>query len=497
MKPRLFWSILVAFALVIGLGVCGMLGFVGLAFAGVWQPAMMRDTFQETQRSYASSLGDYYIAHGNSWAGVDQRLDGPPFAGPGGFFSYTVADGSGNVIASNDQRQIGKQLDGGTLVRGVPIEVRGERVGTFFLRSGPAAGPGEPLPDRGQPRFFWAIVRSFLIAGLVLASTLLLLAVFFAQRLSRPLRNITRAAQQLASGQLDVQVQPAPIRELDELTQAFNAMARSLAQADRQRRQMTADIAHELRTPLTIIKGRLEGLQDGVYNATPDQVERLLEETALLERLIEDLRLLALAEAGQLRLYPESLDPLDLLEDAKAAFAGQAEAHQVLLCIDAPSDLPQIDADPQRLAQVLANLVANALRYTPPGGTITLAATTSDEASGRASDDATALVTKDERPRTKETTLEHSSLVLRASCFVVFKVSDTGQGIAAADLPYVFDRFYRADRSRTRGSGGAGLGLAIAKQIVAAHGGAIWAESEPDHGTTISIALPTTLETPQ
>jgi two-component system OmpR family sensor kinase/two-component system sensor histidine kinase BaeS len=257
-------------------------------------------------------------------------------------------------------------------------------------------------------------------------------------------------------------------------------MARSLTQADKQRKQMTADIAHELRTPLTIIKGRLEGMQDGVYSATPDQVEHLLNETALLERLIEDLRLLALAEAGQLPLYREPLDPRDLLEGARATFAGQAASHAVTLRVEAPDDLPQIDADPQRLAQVLANLVSNALRYTPEGGAITLSASQA---------------TNDQRPKTTDQPPE--SIVLGPSSAVVFRVSDTGQGIAADDLPHVFDRFYRADRSRTRGSGGAGLGLAIARQIVAAHGGAIWATSEPGQGTTISIALPVAEAEPQ
>jgi signal transduction histidine kinase len=477
MKPRLFWSILTAFALVIGLSVCGMLVFFGLSVFGIWQPATMHDTFEETQRSYADSLGDYYAAHGNSWAGIDQRLDSPPFVGPnGGFVTYTLADTSGRVVASSDQRQVGEQVDAGTVNRGVPVEINGARVGTFFVRSGPFSAPNAPnaAARPRMPAFFWPIVRSFLIVGLVLASGLLLLAVFFAQRLSRPLRDITRAAQQLAGGQLDVQVRRAPIRELDELTQAFNAMARSLEQADKQRRQMTADIAHELRTPLTIIKGRLEGLQDGVYSPTPDEVERLLGETALLERLIEDLRLLALAEAGQLPLYREPLDPLDLLASARSAFAGQAEAQGVALHVEAAGELPQIDADPQRMAQVLANLVANALRYTPEGGSIVLSA--SQE-------------TEDDRRKTIDDGNRLQPTVHRPSS-IVFQVSDTGHGIAPEDLPHVFDRFYRADRSRTRGSGGAGLGLAITRQIVAAHGGLIWAESELGHGTTISIALP-------
>jgi signal transduction histidine kinase len=481
MKPRLFWTMLVAFALAIGLSVCGMLVFIGLAVSGVWQPGTMRETIDETQRSYAASLGDFYTAHGNSWAGIDQRLDGPPFAGPnGGFVYYTLADTSGRIIASSDQRQVGTQADAGLEKRGVAVEANGQRVGTFFIRSGPINIPDTPAPARRPPAFFWPIVRSFLIAGLALASGLLLLAVFFAQRLSRPLRDITRAAQRLAGGQLDVQVRRAHIRELDELTQAFNAMARSLDQADKQRRQMTADIAHELRTPLTIIKGRLEGLQDGVYSPTAEEVDRLLGETALLERLIEDLRLLALAEAGQLPLYREPLAPLDLLESARAAFAGQAAAQGVALRAEAQEDLPQIDADPQRMAQVLANLVANALRYTPSGGSIILSA--AHEWIG-------------ERQKTKDDSKGLQPIVHRPSS-IVLRVRDTGKGIAAEDLPHVFDRFYRADRSRARGSGGAGLGLAITRQIVVAHGGSIWAQSEPGQGTTISIALPAAEQEP-
>src|SRR5689334_8771465 len=142
MKPRLFWTNLVAFALVIGLSVCGMLVFIGLAASGVWQPAMMRGTFTETQRSYAASLGDYYVAHGNSWAGIDARLGAPPFAGPaGGFLNYTLADMNGNVVASSDARQVGKPADPVALNRGVAVEVDGQRVGTFFIRSGPFATP--------------------------------------------------------------------------------------------------------------------------------------------------------------------------------------------------------------------------------------------------------------------------------------------------------------------------------------------------------------------
>lgn len=461
---------LLAFAMVIVLSVCGMLGFVVLAVSGQWQPAAVRESFVAYQRSYALSLGDYYVANGNSWSGVQERFDGISFAGPGNFFDYALADPGGRVIASNDSAlPIGATVVSAELDRGLPIDARGQRVGILIVRGGPRPlqpmppmppqMPSQPVGGRAQRDIAWPLIRGFLIAAVALAVTLLLLAIFFVQRISRPLRRLTAAAKQLATGQLDVQVGPAPIREVNELTQAFNSMAVSLAAADRQRRQMTADIAHELRTPLTIIKGRLEGLQDGVYRATPDELDRLLGETALLERLIDDLRLLALAETGQLALYREPIDARDLLEGARSAFAGQAAAQGVQIVVQAPADLPLIDADPQRMAQVLANLVSNALRYTPEGGSITLLA-------------------------------HQPTIDQRLASSVVLRISDTGQGIAAEDLPHVFDRFYRADRSRARSSGGAGLGLAITKQIVLAHGGTIEASSVEGQGAAFTIALP-------
>ena len=230
-------------------------------------------------------------------------------------------------------------------------------------------------------------------------------------------------------------------------------MAAGLQHADRQRRNMTADIAHELRTPLTIIKGKLEGILDGVYPGTPEHIAPVLEEAELLERLIEDLRLLSLAEAGQLPLHREEVPVAELLDDVQRKFAAPAAAQQITIVVDKDAGLPSVDVDPQRMQQVLGNLVANSLRHTPPGGTIDLGAA-------------------------------------RHNGRVAITVHDTGRGIAPDDLPHVFDRFWRADRARSRQGSGAGLGLAIARQLVEAHGGQIGAASPAGQGTTITIELP-------
>jgi signal transduction histidine kinase len=218
---------------------------------------------------------------------------------------------------------------------------------------------------------------------------------------------------------------------------------------------MTADIAHELRTPLTIIKGKLEGIMDGVYAPNAEHIGPVLEEANLLERLIDDLRVLSLAEAGQLPLFREDVPLSDLLADARAAFAREAAAAQITLAVEATHAGALLHVDPQRMQQVLGNLLGNSLRYTSSGGRVIL---------GGSAHDGTATIT----------------------------VADTGQGIAPDELPAIFDRFYRSDRARSHNGHGAGLGLAIAKQLVEAHGGRISARSTLGEGTTITIELPTT-----
>ncbi len=241
--------------------------------------------------------------------------------------------------------------------------------------------------------------------------------------------------------------------EIGRLGRAFNTMADALDQAETLRRHMVADIAHELRTPLSLVQGSLEAILDGMYELNLENVDSVHEETLVLTRLVNDLRDLALAEAGQLRLEEEDVDMTDLITRSAERFRAQAAEQEVSLATDLPTDLPTIRGDRQRISQVLINLLSNALRYTPAGGQVVVAAK-----------------------------LESAKLLI--------SVADTGKGIASEDLPYVFERFYRADKSRARTSGGSGLGLAISRQIVKAHGGRIWAESQVGLGSTFTFTLP-------
>jgi len=268
------------------------------------------------------------------------------------------------------------------------------------------------------------------------------------QRLVVPLDDLLKAADRVGQGDYSVRVSEKGPREVRSLARAFNNMASRLHITDEQQRELLADVTHELRTPLTVVQGNLEGMLDGVYPADEANLRSLLEETNILARLVEDLRTLALAESGALTLKKEPTDLSMLIRDTLASFQAQADAAGVSLNVEAADDLPWLDLDPGRIHQVLSNLVANALRYTPSGSMI----------------------------RVRYWQAEKQAL---------FEVQDTGPGIPADELPHVFERFYKS-----ADSGGMGLGLAIARHLVEAHGGTIAAESAPGQGTTMRITLP-------
>ncbi|MCC6166094.1 MAG: HAMP domain-containing histidine kinase [Caldilineaceae bacterium] len=295
------------------------------------------------------------------------------------------------------------------------------------------------------------------IVGLGLAFGLPLLALALGARVFRsyaiPLADLMEAAETVAAGNLAVQVRPRGSPDFQRLASSFNRMTAELARTEQQRRNLTADVAHELRTPLHIIQGNLEGILDGVYAPTPEHIEATLQETRVLARLVDDLRTLSLVEAGELPLVREAVDVDDLLADVVTSFSAQAESDGIDLQQTAPSGLT-VMGDAGRLDQVLSNLVANALRYTPRGGRVSLRAAPAPEG-------------------------------------IHITVSDSGAGIPAEDLPFIFDRFWRGDRARTSGAGaGSGLGLAIASQLVKAHGGDLSVASSLGQGTTFTLVLP-------
>ncbi len=275
------------------------------------------------------------------------------------------------------------------------------------------------------------------------------------RKLSQPLADIMAAADAVAGGDFSVRVPEHFPGELGKLATSFNRMVQELARAEHQRKQLTADVAHELRTPLHILQGNLEGMMDGIYPMNSDQIELLLDETAILSHLVSDLQTLTLAENCQLPLNRETMAVQTLLEDIAGGFAVQADqAGLVLSVLPCEGVSLFIQADPDRIAQVLGNLIANAVRHTSPGGKIIL--------SGSAE-----------------------------STQVVIEVEDTGEGIPPEDLPFVFDRFWRGDQARHHvRDTGSGLGLSIAREIVRLHDGEISVSSTLGQGTIFRVILP-------
>ncbi len=288
------------------------------------------------------------------------------------------------------------------------------------------------------------------IAGLfILAFCLVFIGLRFLRRTAVPMGDLLEASGRIADGDYSVRVAEIGPREVRALSRAYNLMATRL-QADQQnRRDLLADVTHELRTPITVIQGNLEGMLDGIYPADPAHLESILEETRVLSRVIEDLRTLSLAESGSLKLQIQPTDLDELVRETVTLFTAQAETGGVTLRVDPGEENPVVEVDPTRIREVLSNLISNAMRYTPRGGEVCIAV---------------------DRPDPN---------------FIRVAVDDTGSGIAPADLPHVFDRFYKTSDSR-----GSGLGLAIARSLVSAHGGEITAESEPGKGTRISFRLP-------
>ena len=360
-----------------------------------------------------------------------------------------LIDRNGTVLHPVPPYRLGDYVPPEKLAQGKPVKIGDQVVGTIL-----ATGAAPPLDAREQ-QYLDRTNLALFVSALGAAAIALFLSLVLARTLTQPVRELTSAIRAMAQGKLGVAVPVRSRDELGQLTTVFNQMSADLARANQARRQMTADIAHDLRTPLSVIKGYCEGLRDGVLKPTPHTFQTMYQEAEHLSLLIEDLRMLSLADAGELRLARQRVPPRELLERIAAVHQLRAQAQRIALQVKAEANLPEMEVDPERMAQVLNNLVGNALRYTPAGGQITLAAAEN---------------------------VGHVHLTIQ----------DTGAGIAPDDLPRIFDRFYRGDASRGQQTGESGLGLAIAKSLVELHGGTITASSAPGAGTTFTIELPTT-----
>lgn len=410
-------------------------------------------------------LADYFD-HNGSWQGLDEALDGARLLGRRGPMGrpvprLLVAQPDGRIVTRADGYTPGDQLPTELVNQALDIEVDGEVVGLMLPGAASDAGP---LPGAGPPwsafftrpaaTDFTGRVNQLLVVAAIGAVVIsLAVGALLAQTIVRPLRELQQATHAVAAGNLDLQVPVRSQDELGELAHSFNQMNAALARSRNLRRQMTADIAHDLRTPLSVISGHAEGLSDGVFPPTKETFEIIVDEAHRLSRLVEDLRTLSLAEADELSMHRQPIAPADLVHHAVVAHTPQAQHKQITLAVDVEPGLPTVHVDPDRMNQVLTNLLHNALRYTPEGGQITLAARRNREG-------------------------------------VEIAVQDSGAGIPAADLPHVFDRFYRGDKSRQRHEGGSGLGLAIAKSIVENHGGTIRAENGSGQGARFVVMVP-------
>jgi two-component system sensor histidine kinase BaeS len=438
-----------ALKLTLGFLLVGIIGAVLVAVITGQRTQQAFDRFvnNREQEEIVDVLADYYERTG-SWENLGRFVGGNRRLQPH-LPRLIVVDTEQHVAYGLGPGNDGRLYPYNNLEEGLPIEVNGQQVGVALLAGG--EGP-PPNNSRFAPEmaFLRTVTTSAILSAIIAGVIAFVLGILLARTLTRPLQELTAATQVMAAGQLGHQVQVRSQDEIGQLATSFNQMSHDLAQASQMRKQLTADIAHDLRTPLTILRGYMEGLKDGALDGSPNLYDIMYEEVALLQHLVEDLRTLSLADAGELSLNVRAVDPKALLERTGLAYVMEAEQRGLDLRIEAADNLPSVMVDADRMTQVFNNLVSNALRYTSQGSII-LAASATDQQ-------------------------------------VRFEVRDTGTGISAEELAHIFDRFYRADESRQRTEdGSSGLGLAIAKAIVEVHGGQITAVSTPAQGTTFAI----------
>ncbi len=417
---------------------------------------IVQDTTERSFRAYLNRQGETFLtpevienlqnhfAENQTWVGASELI---PSLGAGGGqgqgkgersrrgVTVLLVDQTGTVTLTNDISLIGTTLDAYERDHAVELTVDGEIVGLLVQVS-----PGEQALGATEERFLTEATRWLVGAAIGAALLAMLVAALLAWQLTRPLRDLTQAADHLGEGKLGHQVTAKGATEIVELADAFNRMSHDLAEGEDMRRRMAADIAHELRTPVSVLRGHLEAMLDGVFPLDAAHLAVAYDRTIYLTRLVDDLRLLTRAEADQLPLTRAKIPAEALVQRAVESFTPLAADAGVTLHADLPADLPVIEVDVDRMQQVLGNLLTNALRHTPSAGTITIT-------------------------------------VQRVENAVRYAVINTGQGLTPDEATHVFDPFWRAEDARERDSGGIGLGLSIARQMLLLHGGRIWAEA--------------------
>ena len=434
---------------------------LAIVFRSINQNRFDQFVLDQQSQSTAELLTAYYQTYG-SWDGIEQilveqrsmgmgmNMGGPNRGGQAGEMRrlFGLADPTGKVIVGVDELwTVGDRLTPSELAEGVPLTIDNQSVGTLLVIQ------RLPVYNAAEQRFISRTNRALLI-GLIGAVVLAgLLGAWIARGLTHPLRDLTAATKNLARGLPQQVVNINSRDELGELGKAFNKMSHDIETSNQLRRQMTADVAHDLRTPLTVIGGYVEAIRDGALEASPERMDLIRDEVEHLNRMVAELRLLSQADAGELKLELQTLDPAELLTKTGSMFALEAERKGIVLTVNALPGIAKVQGDESRLMQVLENLLANAFRHTRSGGQVSLGL---------------ALVENQ----------------------VEINVTDTGEGIAPEELPYVFERFHRGDKSRHADENQSGLGLAIVKAIVTSHGGSVNATSEPGKGTSLIIRLP-------
>lgn len=442
MIHSLRFRLLVAFTSVILVAVGAVYFFVSQTTGGEIQQYGRRSEQMRFSR-VGFELNRYYRQRGG-WEGIQPYVEQW-----GSLYGHRIilTDASGVVVADSEGKLLGKPYRPDLSGSRLPPLQKGITSGILYISS-------ESSADFPSPLSLSQTVSRFLLWGALLAIAIALLFTFFlSRRILAPIQALTLTAKRLGQGDFSQRVQFPGKGELGELAQTFNSMANDLERTEELRRNMVADAAHELRTPLSNIRGYLEAIRDGVVAPNTDTIHSLYEEVILLSRLVDDLQELALADAGELKIVSQAEDISELIDQAVAGMRAQAAVKGVSVSIDLPSKPPVVNIDSHRISQVLRNLLENAVAHTTKGDSIAVVAR-------------------------------------QQGSWIEVSVTDTGEGIPAENLPDIFERFYRVDKSRTRATGGSGLGLTIARRLVEAHGGQIEVHSELGKGSRFSFTLP-------